>query len=314
MRTFGVVRTLHSKHRVLWRSGLPPVLSAFWAMLLLCRMSSFSNNLLTTFIMLVGDSLYANISTPATTNDQRTTTMASSYHSEFHCGSSLHRLRYLHDRLFDINAHTKRDSIETQWKREWWTLLACPVDGVPHPDSVVIAVDGACRGNGTPNARAAAGIFFHQANHQWNEALLLPAAYNTCQRAELYAALRALTAAGNLRMLNLQMSGRRKYRRPGPMRRLRRVIIEADSEYLVKGMTVWMANWKCNGYRNANGGRVENEDLFRLLDEQVNKLVAMGVEVQFWHVPRELNTAADRSANAALDGTTATQAMYAAGA
>lgn len=235
--------------------------------------------------------------------------MGSRYHSEFHCPTNAYHIRPKSTRAFDQEAYADISAIESTWKNEWWTLLACPRNYEPHIDTVVISVDGACPNNGKPNAQSAVGIFFHPANYQWNEAITLPSQYNTSQRAELFAGLKALQLAERLRTLNPQWGKRRKRRRAGPMRRLRRVVIKGDSEYLVKGMTVWINRWRRNGYIGVEGKPVKNQDLYRLLDEQVEKLEAMGVEVQFWWVGRENNTMADRLAEAALAGDTAEEAL-----
>lgn len=45
-----------------------------------------------------------------------------------------------------------------------------------------------------------------------------------------------------------------------------------DSVYVGKGMSEWMVKWKANGWKRKEGGRlkpVKNEDLWRLLDEQL---------------------------------------------
>lgn len=41
--------------------------------------------------------------------------------------------------------------------------------------------------------------------------------------------------------------------------------ITSDSRYLIDGMTKWMANWIRNGWRNAKGEDVSNQDLWRRL-------------------------------------------------
>ena len=66
---------------------------------------------------------------------------------------------------------------------------------------------------------------------------------STNQRMELTAAIQAL-----------KMSG------------CKRAVIHSDSEYLVKGMTSWLAGWKTRGWKNAKGEPVANQDLWRELD------------------------------------------------
>lgn len=41
----------------------------------------------------------------------------------------------------------------------------------------------------------------------------------------------------------------------------------ADSEYVVKGLTEWLAGWKRRGWRNAKKKPVLNDDLWRILDQ-----------------------------------------------
>ncbi len=45
------------------------------------------------------------------------------------------------------------------------------------------------------------------------------------------------------------------------------VALHTDSEYVKKGITVWISAWKRNGWRTRNNGPVANQQLWRLLDE-----------------------------------------------
>jgi ribonuclease HI len=58
------------------------------------------------------------------------------------------------------------------------------------------------------------------------------------------------------------------------LKRATRVEIFTDSVYVGKGMTEWMPKWKANGWKRKEGGKlkpVKNEDLWRRLDEQVER-------------------------------------------
>lgn len=44
------------------------------------------------------------------------------------------------------------------------------------------------------------------------------------------------------------------------------VEIITDSEYVKKGLTEWLPNWKINGWKTAAGKDVKNKDLWRILD------------------------------------------------
>jgi ribonuclease HI len=90
--------------------------------------------------------------------------------------------------------------------------------------------------------------------------------------------------------------------RKGRMKVVNQVVIKADSEYLVKGMTEWIFTWEQNGFLNARGQAVTNARYFQLLQSLVWELNDLGVEVLFWWVPRERNRHADALANMAFDG------------
>lgn len=132
---------------------------------------------------------------------------------------------------------------------------------------------------------------------------------HTNQRAELHAAGQALIVVRSIREQN-PMGPARLNIAPGPARSLRRVVIKSDSDYLVKGMTDWIYRWKRNSFVNQKGAAVVNADLFQDLDQSVEELNDLGVEVQFWHVPRARNVVADHLAKSALNGLSADEALY----
>ncbi|KAF8550769.1 hypothetical protein OG21DRAFT_1513628 [Imleria badia] len=75
------------------------------------------------------------------------------------------------------------------------------------------------------------------------------------------------------------------------------VVITTDSEYVVKGMTEWLPNWKRNGLRKADGKRPSNLDLFCKLDAEVEERERRrGCSVKFWHIARTYNSIADKLA------------------
>jgi ribonuclease HI len=49
------------------------------------------------------------------------------------------------------------------------------------------------------------------------------------------------------------------------------VELYTDSQYLRGGITQWLNNWKRNGWRTADRKPVKNEDLWRRLDEAVQR-------------------------------------------
>jgi ribonuclease HI len=48
--------------------------------------------------------------------------------------------------------------------------------------------------------------------------------------------------------------------------------LHADSQYVLKGLSEWMDNWKRRGWRTSGRKPVKNEDLWRLLDAQRDRL------------------------------------------
>lgn len=49
------------------------------------------------------------------------------------------------------------------------------------------------------------------------------------------------------------------------------VTIHTDSQYVMKGMTEWLVNWKKRGWMTADKKPVKNADLWKALDEQVQR-------------------------------------------
>lgn len=49
------------------------------------------------------------------------------------------------------------------------------------------------------------------------------------------------------------------------------VDLTTDSQYVRKGITEWITNWKKNGWKTAAKKPVKNADLWQRLDEQVNR-------------------------------------------
>lgn len=104
---------------------------------------------------------------------------------------------------------------------------------------VTIWTDGACSGNPGPGGWGALMI--------WNDHKreLKGGAHDTTNnRMELTAAAEALEA----------------------LKRPAKVDLYTDSQYVRGGITEWLAKWKRNGWRTADGKRVKNEDLWRRLD------------------------------------------------
>ena len=138
---------------------------------------------------------------------------------------------------------------------------------------VEIFTDGACRGNPGPGGW---GVVLRHGGRE--RTLHGGESCTTNNRMELMAAIRALEA----------------------LRRPCQVVLTTDSEYVRKGITEWLPQWKRRGWRTAARKPVKNEDLWRRLDE-----LAAAHEVQWrWvrgHSGHDGNEQADRLANRGID-------------
>lgn len=160
----------------------------------------------------------------------------------------------------------------------------CPHCGLRerHLNTAIVAIDGVCRDDGTPNARAGIGVYFGQRSN-FNLSAVLNINNPTTQKADLHACLKALDQIRNIKD-NHETS-------------LSTVVIKADSEYIVQGMTEWIFKWKQNEFQSARGRPIINADLFCQIDDKVQDLKESGVEVLFWLVSRAHNQEADAWAN-----------------
>ena len=109
---------------------------------------------------------------------------------------------------------------------------------------VSIWTDGACSGNPGPGGWGAL-LRAGSAEKEMRGGDVL----TTNNRMELQAALEALNAL------------------KGPSR----VHLHTDSQYVKGGITGWIDGWKRNGWRTAARKPVKNEDLWRALDEAVQR-------------------------------------------
>jgi len=137
---------------------------------------------------------------------------------------------------------------------------------------VEIYCDGACKGNPGPGG--------------WGAVLISGGkvkkingfkAYTTNNEMELMAAIEALKS----------------------LKKPCRVIVSADSNYVVQGMTSWIHGWRKNGWKTASKKPVKNQALWMdlhdaALSHQVDWVWVKG------HSGHEQNELADRLANEAI--------------
>ena len=78
------------------------------------------------------------------------------------------------------------------------------------------------------------------------------------------------------------------------------VILVTDSQYVMKGITEWMVNWKKRGWKTAAKEPVKNADLWKQLDEQVSRHNVTWKWVR-GHIGHHGNERADQLANRGVD-------------
>jgi ribonuclease HI len=106
-------------------------------------------------------------------------------------------------------------------------------------DAVVIHTDGACSGNPGPGGW---GAVLRWRGRTRELSGFEPATTNN--RMELLAAINALEA----------------------LKRPMAVSLFTDSNYLRRGITVWLPEWKARGWRTAAKAPVKNQDLWQRLE------------------------------------------------
>jgi ribonuclease HI len=137
------------------------------------------------------------------------------------------------------------------------------------PQTIDIFTDGACKGN---PGRGGWGVLLRWRGHE--KALYGGEAMTTNNRMELTAVIEALRA----------------------LKRSSQVRLHTDSQYVQKGVTEWLPQWKRRGWRTSAKAAVKNEDLWRELD----RLAALHNVEWCWvrgHAGHPDNERADQLAN-----------------
>ena len=166
----------------------------------------------------------------------------------------------------------------------------CGPEPVPDYSSLVVFIDGACRNNGLPTARASYGIYFGPDSPYNSCGLLDKSLPQTSTRAEIEAFRQAL---GSILAII------KKYPK------LSRIKVATDSSFLVKAMSQWIKRWIENNGVGSNGRQVAHFQVLKRLHDRLvyleNNDQTGRREYQSWHVPRTMNREADALANKALD-------------
>jgi len=132
-----------------------------------------------------------------------------------------------------------------------------------------IYTDGACKGNPGPGGWGAVLEFDGEEREIFGGE-----SSTTNNRMELMAVIEALSA----------------------LKRPCRIVLHTDSQYVQKGITEWIRQWKARGWRTAAKEPVKNADLWRRLDELVGPHEIEWVWVK-GHSGHDGNERADALAN-----------------
>lgn len=154
-----------------------------------------------------------------------------------------------------------------------------------NPEQVLFFTDGACSNNGQANPKAGWAFVLNPdrsvSGRLEQKGPFGDSAAQTSNRAELRAVLAVLRF--------------RAWDGEG----FKTIVFATDSEYVAEGATTWVRGWIRNGWRTHSGAEVKNKDLWEMLLGEVERWNDYGLDIQFWRIPRELNTVADHAAKQA---------------
>lgn len=140
-------------------------------------------------------------------------------------------------------------------------------------DRVELYTDGACRGNPGPGGWGALLCYGDREKELYGAER-----ETTNNRMELMAAIIALES----------------------LKRPCEVMLTTDSEYVRKGITEWIGNWKRRGWKTADKKPVKNQDLWQRLEAATHKHKIQWKWIK-GHSGHEQNERADQLANRAID-------------
>lgn len=135
-------------------------------------------------------------------------------------------------------------------------------------ESIIIYTDGACAGNPGPGGYAAIII-----GENTRKEIAGYKEDTTNNRMELLAVIEGLKA----------------------IKKGSKIKVFSDSNYVIKGITGWIDNWKKNGWKTAKKNNVKNKILWKELDKLTQEYDAEFLKVK-GHAGNEYNEKADSMA------------------
>ena len=79
------------------------------------------------------------------------------------------------------------------------------------------------------------------------------------------------------------------------------IIVFTDSNYVKQGITVWIKNWKLNGWLSSRGQSIKNKHLWKKLDTLTDEFLSVEWKWVKAHNGNTLNEKADKLARSAAE-------------
>lgn len=166
--------------------------------------------------------------------------------------------------------HLFHDPDTDEYHEPQYTVFYTPNNSDGDKGFFVVAVDGACPGNGPSNSIASNGIYFSP-NSPFNDYGHLPVGTpQTNQHAEIYAATKAMKKVTEFvasdKAKNLHLVADHK------------LIVMTDSAYLVNSINKHIFTWVNNGFHNSRGIPVGKRQAFETLHSLIKVIEETGLE------------------------------------
>lgn len=149
-------------------------------------------------------------------------------------------------------------------------------------NKLYIFSDGGCKSNGKKKASAGYSVFFtddeNSPFYKFNKTdIILDEPTNN--KAELSAILLIFQIIhDNIELFKTQ-----------------EIVIVTDSQYSIKCIDTWSKTWSKNGWKNAKGENVKNQDIIKNILEKKKYISAQNIKITFKHVFSHLQEPDDKN-------------------
>jgi len=135
-----------------------------------------------------------------------------------------------------------------------------------------IYTDGGCSGNPGPGGWAYVMVQKTFQGYQVIAKNMGAEKETTNNRMELIAVIEALRAFKTMSGASGALETPQKPQLTSPLEAPRQAALYTDSQYVQKGITEWIRNWKRNSWRTSDKKPVKNQDLWKELDSLAQEL------------------------------------------